>query len=315
MVQHNREAKMKTSRAFSGVYALLLTPFHEDGSIDWTAYDQYLDWQLAQEPDGLFAVCGSSEMRWLTLEERLELARRAAERAGSLPVVATANLSEERTAHPDELEKMAATGVAGLVLVPPEGLGENQDQLLDYFAGLVDHSPAPALIYEWPTVKPHLVSPEVYGELVAHHGLRGIKDTTCTLEGITAKLACSSEATVFQANAPFLLDAIEAGAGGIMAIVSAAAADLTVAFWRAAHRSTADRVPARPGKHALHEELVALDSTLGRGDAYPATAKHLAALRGVPMSTSLRAPSRLTAEVEKTVELWLSHARRAGILA
>ena len=99
-----------------------------------------------------------------------------------------------------------------------------------------------------------------------------------------------------------------------MAIVSTAAADLTVAFWRAANRGSSDRTAAEPTAEALHEELVALDSALGRGDAYPATAKQLATLRGVPMSTTVRAPSRPTAEVGKAVELWLSHVRRTGIV-
>lgn len=41
--------------------------------------------------DGERGRCCS--MKWLTLDERLELARRAAARAGKTPVVATANLS------------------------------------------------------------------------------------------------------------------------------------------------------------------------------------------------------------------------------
>ena len=54
---------------FAGVYTLLLTPFNEDLSIDYDAYEEYVAWQAAFRPQHLFAVCGSSEMTSLTREE------------------------------------------------------------------------------------------------------------------------------------------------------------------------------------------------------------------------------------------------------
>ncbi|HET7558773.1 MAG TPA: dihydrodipicolinate synthase family protein, partial [Limnochordia bacterium] len=110
-------------KRFEGVMALLLTPYLPDGSIDWATYDAYVDWQLQNGPEGLFAVCGTSEMKWLTLDERLALAKRAKARAGGRPVVATANLEGDPAAQRDEVRRMADTGVSGVVLVPPEGMG------------------------------------------------------------------------------------------------------------------------------------------------------------------------------------------------
>ncbi len=287
---------------FRGVFSLLLTPFLTDKSIDWTAYDRHVSWQLDQAPAGLFAVCGSSEMKWLNREERLRLARRAVELAGSVPVVATANLEPDRTAHGEEVRRMADTGVAGVVLVPPPGLGENQDQLGEYFARLVDSAPCPALLYEWPMVRPYFIDARVYGALVKDHGLAGIKDTTCTMEGITAKIRVTGAATVFQANAPYFADAISAGANGIMAITTTAAPDVAVSWWGSRSEE-------------LHELLVLLDCAMVRGDAYPATAKHLAALRGSGMEPTCRHPAVLTAEGRKAMEVWLRHAERAGVPA
>lgn len=292
------------SNRFSGVFSLLLTPFESDGTIDWNAYERYVEWQLAWKPDGLFAVCGTSEMKWLTTAERLDLARRAVALAGGTPVVATANLDPEPARHPEELRRMAQTGVAGVVLVPPSGLGENQQRLGEYFARVIDASPCSVLIYEWPMTSPHLVDASVYGELVRSHGLAGIKDTTCTMEGIEAKIEQGGGATVFQANAPFMLDSIRRGAGGIMAIVSAAAADYVLRFWRAAAGGAEEATP-------LHEQLVLLDCALGRGGAYPATAKHLAALRGAPMGLTCRAPAEPAPEVLKAIEVWLACAERS----
>lgn len=80
---------------FVGVFSLLLTPFNEDETIDWNAYRKYVEWHLSMDPQGLFAVCGTSEMKWLTLEERLKLAKIAVEISNGKPVVATANVEKK----------------------------------------------------------------------------------------------------------------------------------------------------------------------------------------------------------------------------
>ncbi len=63
-----------SAAGFRGVFSLLLTPFLPDKTIDWTSYDRHVSWQIEQGPAGLFAVCGSSEMKWLDAEERLHRA-------------------------------------------------------------------------------------------------------------------------------------------------------------------------------------------------------------------------------------------------
>ncbi|MEJ2358654.1 MAG: dihydrodipicolinate synthase family protein [Deinococcales bacterium] len=295
-------------RAFEGVFSLLLTPFHDDLSIDWAGYERYVAWQLAHQPNGLFAVCGSSEMKWLDLEERLELARRAVRASDGAPVAATGNLGADLVSHAEEVARMADTGVAAIVLVPPDGMGRDQERLEDYFAGLIDVAPCPTILYEWPEAHPHLIDADAFGRLARGHDLAGIKDTTCTHEGIAAKIALADGATVFQANAPYMLQSIRSGVRGIMAIVSTAAADAAIAFWRAA---TAETSPDGGGDvEALHEVLVLLDCALGRAGAYPATAKHLAGLRGVPIGPACRSPVRAPDEALVAVDVWYRHALR-----
>ena len=63
-----------TRETKDGIYSLMLTPYKEDLSIDYDTYEEYAEWQVSQGVEHLFAVCGSSEMRELSLEERLELA-------------------------------------------------------------------------------------------------------------------------------------------------------------------------------------------------------------------------------------------------
>ena len=284
-----------TMNQFEGVFALLLTPFLSDGRIDWNCYEQYVDWQLSHQPHGLFAVCGSGEMHCLDLDERLALAKRAVARAGSVPVVASANIEVDRALHPDEVAQMTDTGVAGLVLVVPDGLGADQEQFQEYIASLAEQTSCPIFLYEWPAVQPCQIKPEVYSRLVAEQNVWGIKDTTSTVEGIQAKIETAPESIVYQANTPFLLDAFKLGARGTMAITSTAAADLSVKFWGAARQQKEEVA-------IFHQQLVQLDAFLRFG--HPAAAKYLAHLRGLSFEQTCRVPSTLPAEGKKVISIW-----------
>jgi 4-hydroxy-tetrahydrodipicolinate synthase len=267
---------------FPGVIALLITPFQADGRIDWPAYDAYVDWQASHRPHGLFAVCGSSEMKWLTADERLDLARRAVERAGDIPVVATANLAADIADHVVEMLRMAGTGVAGLVLTPPPQVSGNRTLYRQYIEQMVANAPLPLLLYEWPQVENHLMDADLFAQVAPL--LAGIKDTTCTLEGISAKQRVAGDAVIYQANTPFMLDALEIGVRGIMAITSTVATPWLLQLW--------DGVQAAADMRRLHRELVILDAMLGLG--YPASAKHLLVRQGLHMETYTRAAVTLS---------------------
>lgn len=282
--------------AVQGVISLLLTPFHPDRSIDWATYDAYVDWQLTQEPAGLFAVCGSSEMKWLDLDERLELTRRAVARAGDVPVFATANLGPDSTDHAHEIDLMAATGVTAVVLIPQPALAGTAARYADYLLRLIDGAPVPVLLYEWPQVDNYLLDVAVVSAVA--HAVSGIKDTTCTLEGIGDKLRVATDTVIYQANLPFLVDSLRIGARGIMAVVSTACTDQLVGLWESFRSGSGDL-------HRRHRELVVLDGLLRQ--AYPASAKYVVARRGIPMPLTTRWPGPLAAETARALDVWLDN--------
>lgn len=279
--------------AFKGVISLLLTPFRENGEIHWDQYERYVRWQAQQEVGGLFAVCGSSEMAHLSLEERLGLAARAVALARPLPVIATANLHADPSEHRDEIRRMEDTSVSGVVLVPPSGLAADIERLFDYFAALADTAGVPVFLYEWPGAVPHRIPAELPARLAAH-GVIGIKDTTCTVDGIAEKIAAAPSVLVYQACTPFLMEAIERGAGGIIAVTSTVFPDLVARFWRSATTSLTS-----PNTQELFLRLVALDSFLRM--SYPATAKYLLAQRGFDFGIYCRNSRELSPDVKRAL--------------
>ena len=64
-----------------GVYPVMLTPFTEENKVDYESLGRLVEWYIASGAAGLFADCQSSELFFLSLEERVEIARFVKEKA------------------------------------------------------------------------------------------------------------------------------------------------------------------------------------------------------------------------------------------
>ena len=261
-----------TKETKDGIYSLMLTPYFEDKSIDYNTYEKYADWQVAQGVDHLFAVCGSSEMTQLTLEERLKLATLTVKHKGNTTVVATANIEPTLEANIEEVKKMEQTGVDGLVFTT-KGLGDNDEKFVEYISKLLDVASIPVFLYEFPGFQPHLISGKAYGELAKTGKIFGIKDTTCTMEGIQSKIDNKYDSTIIQANMPFLFDSYVAGARGVMATPTSCGG----AFFQRFHEAfvSGDMKLAEQ----RYNEIILLDNAIDSG--FNATAKELIRLQGI----------------------------------
>ncbi|MBU2326377.1 MAG: dihydrodipicolinate synthase family protein, partial [Alphaproteobacteria bacterium] len=103
---------------FHGIFPVVITPFDEGNTIDWDGYSRLIEWYIDHGSHGLFAVCQSSEMMFLSLEERCALADFTVRQVkGRVPVVASGHISQSMDDQKAELRAMAQTGVDAVVLV------------------------------------------------------------------------------------------------------------------------------------------------------------------------------------------------------
>lgn len=257
----------------TGIFSLMLTPYNEDKTIDWATYEEYCEFQASQGVEHLFAVCGSSEMKELTLEERIKLATLTAKHKGDTTIVATANMEPSWFAQVEEVKRMSQTGVDGIVFTTKGMGGPDEDRLVSYIGELKQYTDLPVFMYEFPGLQPHLISGHTYGRLVRECGIMGIKDTTCTMEGINEKIAEKGESCIIQANMPYLFEAYKAGARGVMATPTACGG----AFFARFHEAFMS------GDMALAEqrfnEITLLDNAIDSG--FNNSAKYLVQLQGI----------------------------------
>ncbi len=298
--------KIENMEQYRGVYALLLTAFKEDKSVDYDGYAAYVEWQASNRPHYLFPVCGSSEMMDLTLSERLKIAETAVKHSGDVPCFATANLEPSWKAQVEEVKKMEQTGVHGLVFVT-KGYANDDDRLVTYLCELAENTTLPILLYEFPGLQPHLMSGKAYGELAKTGRFVGVKDTTCTMPRIKDKIAVQGDTAVMQANIPYLLEAYEAGARGVVATPTSCGA----ALFRKMYDEFFVAKDYEAAKHTF-DNIILLDNAIDSG--FCASAKYFCSLQGVPIGWTTRGNHDLGPARLKSLRVFYEYAKANGIL-
>ncbi|HEY3108008.1 MAG TPA: dihydrodipicolinate synthase family protein [Chloroflexota bacterium] len=117
-----------------GIFAILLTPFDEDGSLDERSLRREVDFVIAGGAHGIVAPVNTSEFYLLADEERRRLAELVVDQAaGRIPVVVgvaapSAPAAEALARH------AAAIGAAGVIAMPPYVVRVADDAIRDYYA-------------------------------------------------------------------------------------------------------------------------------------------------------------------------------------
>jgi len=135
---------------FEGIYTPIITPFHQDGSIDWDGYAEVIDWQIENSVAGIIVGGSTGEFYALSKKERIQQFRFAAERIGD-SVELMAGVNDIRV---DEcLEITTAARDAGaqslLVAAPPYSI-PSEAELAHHVLKIADTSGLPIMLYNYP---------------------------------------------------------------------------------------------------------------------------------------------------------------------
>lgn len=268
----------------SGIYPVMITPFSKDGGIDFEAVDRLTEFYIQNGCHGIFAVCQSSEMFFLTEDERVSLARRVAEAAkGRVSVVASGHISDKIEDQIRELTRISETGADGVVLVSNRlaGPDESDDVLIENMQKILSALPSVTFgMYECPHPYKRLLSEKVLSFMAESGRFAFIKDTSCDAALIEKRVKLlNGRIQLFNANSATLLDTLKCGADGFSGIMANFYPDILV--WLYENYKTC------PEKAERLQPVLSLLSGVERG-YYPVNCKYHMNLIGVPMEIITR---------------------------
>ena len=135
---------------FGSVITAMVTPFHQDGSLDTEGAQQLARWLLDHGSDGLVVAGTTGEGPTLTDGEKERLFRAVVEAAEGRGTV-IANTGTYSTEHSIELSRMAASaGADALLLVTPYYNRPPQRGLIAHFTTVAQSTDLPVMLYNIP---------------------------------------------------------------------------------------------------------------------------------------------------------------------
>ncbi|MBM3734978.1 MAG: dihydrodipicolinate synthase family protein [Acidobacteria bacterium] len=276
---------------FRGVYPIVVTPFHDDGSVDFESLDRLVEHLLSQGAHGLGLFGNASEGYTLLASERIEMLKRITARVnGRVPLIVSSGHTgtDAAAALSREAQDM---GADGLMILPPYLLKPDGDGLMFYYEAISRAVSIPIMVQDAPLMTQVAMPVALLARMAREiEHVRSAKveapPTAPKIGALAGALgAATAEFDIFGGlNGQFLIEEFERGAVGTMP-----SSDITstyVAIW--AHLEA--------GRKAQAWRLFTAALPLIRYELQPglgvAAAKHNLAAAGVLRSARVRHPTQ-----------------------
>lgn len=169
-------------KPITGSIVALVTPMHEDGSVDYDTLRSLMDWHIAEGTDCIGVVGTTGESPTVSVEEHCEIIRVAVEHArGRIPIMAGAGGNSTREAI--ELTRFAKQVGADCVLsVVPYYNKPSQEGIYQHFKAIAEAVDTPIVLYNVPGRTVADMQPETTLRLAQLPGIVAVKEATGNIE-------------------------------------------------------------------------------------------------------------------------------------
>ena len=207
---------------FKGAGVALVTPFHEDESVNYEALEELLEMQIAGHTDAII-VCGTTgEPSTMTEEERVSVIKFAVEKVNKrVPVIAGTggNNTREAVAMSKTAESL---GVDGLLVVTPYYNKATQEGLFLHYKAISDAVNIPIIMYNVPGRTGLNLLPETAVRIAREcENVVGIKEAGGNIDQIAnlAKLG-RGVLDIYSGNDDEVIPILSLGGIGVISVLS-----------------------------------------------------------------------------------------------
>lgn len=207
---------------FKGAGVALITPFHEDGSVNYEKLTEILEEQIAEGTDAIVAVGTTGEAATLTEDEHIEVVAHTVKVVNHrIPVIA--GTGSNCTATAIDLSKRAEkAGADGLLLVTPYYNKATQNGLYAHYKAIADAVSIPCILYNVPGRTGMKIEPKTMADL--YHNVKnivGVKEATGDVGG-TAELMrlVDEDFLLYSGEDGIIVPLLSIGGSGVISVLS-----------------------------------------------------------------------------------------------
>ena len=207
---------------FEGAGVAIITPFHEDGSINYDKLDELIDFHCANGTDAI-VICGTTgESSTLSEEEHMDCVKFTIERTkGRLPVIAGTGSNSTYTAIEMSREASEA-GADGLLLVTPYYNKATQQGLIAHYKAVAAEVKAPIILYSVASRTGVNIEPETVATLVKEtENIVGVKEASGNISQV-AKIMQLTDGNIdlYSGNDDQIVPILSLGGKGVISVLS-----------------------------------------------------------------------------------------------
>ena len=241
----------------TGSIVALVTPMHEDGSVDWDSLGQLLELHVEAGTAAIGAVGTTGESATLSVPEHCEvIAFCVKQAAGRIPIVAGTGSNSTREAI-ELTEAAAAAGADACLLVTPYYNRPTQNGLYEHFKAIAEAVAIPQILYNVPGRTAVDMDNETVERLAPLANVVGIKDATGdTARGRDLVERCGQQMAIYSGDDPTAMELMLAGGHGNISVTANVAPALMAELCDKAMSGD------RAGAEALNDRLSPLNRAL-----------------------------------------------------
>lgn len=210
---------MSKKTIFTGAGVAIVTPMHQDGSVNYEKYAELIDWQIDNGTDAIITCGTTGESSTLTHEEHTKVIQTAVETAaGRVPVIAGTGSND--TAYCIELSKEAKRlGSDALLLVSPYYNKTSQRGLIAHYTAVADAVDLPMLLYNVPSRTGVDIKPETIAVLAKHPNIVAVKEANGNISA-AAQVAALCDIDIYSGNDDQIVPLLSLGGKGVISVLS-----------------------------------------------------------------------------------------------
>ena len=203
---------------FTGAGVAIVTPFNEDGSINYDRLDELIEFHCEHKTDSI-VICGTTgESATMTEEEHMQCVKFTIDRVNKrVPVIAGTGSNCTRTAI-DMSKEASEYGADGLLLVTPYYNKATQNGLIGHFSAVAKEVTAPIIMYSVASRTGCNIEPATAAKLVKEvDNIVGIKEASGNISQV-AKIMNLTDGNidVYSGNDNQIVPVLSLGGKGVI---------------------------------------------------------------------------------------------------
>jgi 4-hydroxy-tetrahydrodipicolinate synthase len=204
-----------------GSIVALVTPFHEDGSVNYEKLEELLEWHIAEGTDGILVLGTTGESTTMSHEEDDAVAKFAIDHvAHRVPVIVGTGSNSTQTAMEKSL-RAADMGADLLLTISPYYNKANKEGMYHHFADVADKTKCPIIVYNVPGRTGCSVSEDVMARLAKHPNVYGVKEASGNISYLTnIATLVDDNFHLFSGNDDMITTTLALGGSGVISVLA-----------------------------------------------------------------------------------------------